>query len=341
LIVLETTREWISGRDLPGGSLVGWGVNSVYFALENLLFLRYYVFIDFHAYGDPARVKRLERKSLVFWLVFLAALAVTTITGWLYSVGPRNVYARGPAFAVIPVLSYGIVFFAILRAFLAKNRMEPRGFWPLILFPIPTIVGGTVQLADPSKPYLWAGAAISMLIVFLHIQNERLNRDYLTGAWNRRFLDEYLENYAENRGQKPDIAGLFLDLDGFKALNDAYGHDAGDQALQMAASILKSCVRGGDFLARYAGDEFVIILEDAKSEALKRVEARIETEMARFNGGHSRPYTLSLSIGSAIYDRRIDGSAQDFLRRLDALMYENKQAKKRAGKGEPPPKTKA
>lgn len=329
MILLETARTLVSGTALPGGSAAGIAVNTAYFAIEGALFLRYFTFIDFHVFGDTLRTRRLAQKTFMIWFVYLIPIIISVFTGWIFSVSPKNELVRGPAFAFIPVFSYTVVGAGLFRAFHARGRIEKRSFWPLFLFPLPTLAGGTVQLLNPATPFLWAGASLSMLIVFLHIQNERLNRDYLTGAWNRRFLDEYLEHQTQFAEKEPELSGIFIDLDGFKKLNDTFGHETGDQALQMTASILKTCIYGGDFLARYAGDEFVIILETSSPGTLTRVISRIEDEIDRFNRGKSRPYEISLSIGSAIFNRQTDKSGSCFLKRMDAQMYETKQERKR------------
>ena len=263
------------------------------------------------------------------WIAYSIPVVLSVFTGWIFSVSPALKVVRGPLFAYVPIFSYAVLGAGLLRTFQSRSRVERRNFWPLFVFPLPTIVGGTVQLLNAELPFLWAGASLSMLIVFLHIQNERLNRDYLTGAWNRRFLDEYLECQTLFSDREPALSGIFVDLDGFKRLNDAYGHATGDQALQMTASILKTCIHGDDFLARYAGDEFVIVLETANPSTLTLVISRIEDEIERFNRGKTRPYRLSLSIGSAIYSRDRDESGQAFLKRMDAQMYEMKQERKR------------
>ncbi len=328
MVLLELLRGSLGNASFPGGRAVILALTIAYYAMEQVPFLLYYVFIDLHLLGNPIRTKKLVRTLAFVWLGFLVPDVLTAFTGWFFYLDGGNRFVKGPAYFMFPAFSYAIVIFGLLRVLRERDRLERNAFWPLFLFPVPTIIGGTVQLLRPGNPYLWAGAALSMLIIFLHIQNERLKKDYLTGVWNRRFLDEYLEFRTRGKHQTPLLSGLFMDVDGFKKLNDKFGHETGDQALQMAASILKSCIHGGDFLARYAGDEFVIILETASPQTLTMVISRIEEELNRFNSGRTRPYELRLSIGSAIFNREADKNGQGFLARMDGQMYEQKQKKR-------------
>ena len=121
-----------------------------------------------------------------------------------------------------------------------------------------------------------------------------------------------------------------IDLDYFKSINDRFGHEAGDRALEDAAKILLASVRVDDMVARLGGDEFVVLADSKESAALEELVARIERAVESHNGTSRRPYRLSLSIGRAVYDPKAGRSAADFLAVLDADMYARKNLKKRA-----------
>jgi diguanylate cyclase (GGDEF)-like protein/PAS domain S-box-containing protein len=154
--------------------------------------------------------------------------------------------------------------------------------------------------------------------------------DTLTGLGNRRVLTERLSRSlarAERTGEA--VAVLFIDLDGFKHVNDVYGHLAGDEVLRDVAARLKGVARASDFVARLGGDEFVILLEtdmktDTASIVVERVFAALATPF-RFSEGEA---TIGASIGVAMHPP-LSNLAADLIRRADAAMY----AAKSAGKG--------
>lgn len=153
--------------------------------------------------------------------------------------------------------------------------------------------------------------------------------DTLTGLANRRMLTERLSHSlarAERTGHA--VALLFIDLDGFKNVNDKYGHAAGDEVLTEVADRLREIARGTDFVARLGGDEFVILLDTnvhpGSPSALAERVFEILSPPCRFTGGEA---TVGASIGVAMHPP-LSNLAADLIRRADAAMYEAKSAGK-------------
>ncbi|MGZ6162897.1 MAG: GGDEF domain-containing protein [Myxococcaceae bacterium] len=150
--------------------------------------------------------------------------------------------------------------------------------------------------------------------------------DHLTGLSQRAPFEERVDeelSRARRRGAPLSVA--MLDLDGFKAFNDAFGHPAGDRALQVVASRLRASVRKSDLVARYGGEEFVVAFpETAVEQARLRVE-HIRAELARVAiqvGREERQVTVSAGLGSW----PADGETLDaVLSRADARLYEAKR----------------
>ena len=151
--------------------------------------------------------------------------------------------------------------------------------------------------------------------------------DALTGVPNRRLLNDRLEQTLRRMHRRNDgLAVMFIDLDGFKKVNDSYGHAIGDLALQAVASRLQKCVRSSDSVGRLGGDEFAILLDGARLPAdAALVGERIVAAMAEPLILERHRLTLAASIGIAVYpDNGTD--AATLLRNADAAMYEVKQA---------------
>lgn len=157
--------------------------------------------------------------------------------------------------------------------------------------------------------------------------------DALTGLPNRRVLkDRVLQAVARARRSGEMVAILLIDLDEFKPVNDRHGHDAGDEVLRLTATRLKACLRITDTVARYGGDEFVVIAEcSAATVDVNAVAAKIAEAVARpiAPPGPGVPdIHISCSIGISQYPR--DGDDPDTLLRLaDAAMYEAKATGRR------------
>jgi len=169
-------------------------------------------------------------------------------------------------------------------------------------------------------------------IAKLHQELDRVStqarHDPLTGALNRRGLEEALEREISTvrRKETPLSVGL-LDIDNFKALNDAMGHAVGDGALKHLAQVARECMRPQDTLSRYGGEEFVILLPDTVLEKGIEAMTRLQRELTkRFFMAGTDKVLITFSAGVAQLNN--DEPGMDAIRRADQAMY----LAKRAGK---------
>ncbi len=160
---------------------------------------------------------------------------------------------------------------------------------------------------------------------------ERLSRtDDLTKLHNARFLRQYLvAEIKRARRYGSAVAALFLDLDNFKAINDRYGHLVGSHVLMEMATVILTGVRDTDVVARYGGDEFVVVLPESSTEQAIFVAERMRQTIAAhtFTGGRKLCLRLTASFGVAAFPAHAQ-SPQQLLANADAAMYEAKAAHK-------------
>lgn len=206
---------------------------------------------------------------------------------------------------------------------------------------------GTLCAASPREATV-PPEAVRVLALFSHLigrqidheqlvdQLRRENREYgqfaltdpLTGIANRRALDRELERALATAHRRGGLLHLgFIDLDGFKAINDDYGHDAGDRFLIVIAGLLKQGLREGDFIARYGGDEFVVFGEATAGdpEAGRR---ELHNRLERLTRGHFEVAGTSLDYAGAsvgvINSQPGDRDVRALLARADEAMYREK-----------------
>lgn len=178
------------------------------------------------------------------------------------------------------------------------------------------------RLDDPH-----ARAALETLRDAFCVAHSRASLDPLTGLMNRASFDREIEVLLERAARAgTEAALLFLDLDGFKAVNDQRGHPAGDSLLKEVAQRVMGCVREDDLLARYGGDEFVVVLEPITDRNVLHTIAEriIECLSGTFtvDGMHVR---LSVSVGVALFPLHGEKSVE-LIARADAAMYEAKRS---------------
>ncbi len=164
----------------------------------------------------------------------------------------------------------------------------------------------------------------------------RATHDALTELPNRAMFMERLQHATERaRRERTTLAVLFIDLDGFKAVNDAFGHAGGDQVLKQVAGRLRGCARSADTVSRIGGDEFVVLLEgvkDVHQEVVRVVRRIAESLLGPYVVESSGEVSVGSSIGVALSGVEI-GVAEELLREADKAMYRAKERAAQHAKG--------
>ncbi len=175
------------------------------------------------------------------------------------------------------------------------------------------------QITKLHKLAYHAGMRLGMLRTIADTQLQA-RTDPLTGLLNRRRFEE--ECLMKLRGGAQHVVAL-LDLDHFKQLNDAAGHEAGDRALTLFSEVLSAAARGGDRIARHGGEEFAVLLSDTNAEGAKNMLDRLRGKLAVATAQHPGP-SFTVSAGLATFPK--DGTdLQALLRVADRMLYEAKR----------------
>lgn len=153
--------------------------------------------------------------------------------------------------------------------------------------------------------------------------------DALMEIWNRGAFDDYHADLNDRTAKSGGIYVVFMaDVDNFKKYNDTYGHTAGDDVLKAVAGALKQTLRDHDFLARYGGEELVVLCEKAEPKIAPRIAERLRSSIWNLdipheqNAAHGR---VTISLGAAFFDATLPESPTELLIRADAALYEAKE----------------
>ena len=159
---------------------------------------------------------------------------------------------------------------------------------------------------------------------------EKLARiDSLTGCNNRRYGLELLDRQIKlSHRSKSPLLLAFLDIDGFKAINDNFGHDEGDKVLKGVVKLLKSTLREIDIICRMGGDEFLLIFPDSSLKEAPLIKERLNKDLTKLNQTLKKPYKIGLSVGLSCYDPANPQPMDELIRIADKKMYEDKKDKK-------------
>jgi diguanylate cyclase (GGDEF)-like protein len=327
LIIIIDLLSWMfNGRPGEVSVLLNRIFNMLLFMSGPLASFVWLMYLYDLIYRDRKILVKAMRIFTVPVVINAALAAASVFTGWYFSFDAHNIYQRGILFLIHPVICYAFIASAILLVILKRKKIEKRNFYPLLLFFLPVLAGTVIQIFFYGYTLTWIGMTLSVLVIYFSIQNRSLNTDYLTGASNRRQFEMYIGAKEKAAAEKP-FSAIALDFDGLKQINDTFGHAAGDEALIESVRILKKCIRKNDLVARTGGDEFVIIMDIASPEELRRASERIIHGLGEFNNCSGKPYKIGFSAGSGIYEPGSGISIKDFLNIVDAHMYKDKAQK--------------
>lgn len=249
---------------------------------------------------------------------------------YLFYLGDDGTYHRGPLFILNYVFSYAYVVLAWIRIIIniikkdtKKNRKQ---LVRLALLPVAPGVAGIIQFVHPRLPVACVAMSLATLILYLVWVDELISLDPLTGLNNRKQLNLSFEQIKRGKSDQEKIFLLLADANHFKSINDTYGHLQGDNALKLIAKALREgCKAAGrrGIIARYGGDEFVILLSSEGSASNEELKNAINTRLAELVKVEKLPFELTVSIGIAKLEEA--DSLKSLIVKADAAMYDEKR----------------
>lgn len=253
-------------------------------------------------------------------LISIVLLVINIFYPLVFSVSDGR-YQRGFAYIIFLIFA---AFYILDSLYLYVKRVKKIGslkLFPVHIFLIPVILGVVIQAFFVEIAITWTSIAISVAGIMTALKNEIIFTDCLTGLYNREYL-EFLHKRACN---KKDcwVSGIMIDLNGFKQINDNYGHAEGDLALCIVADLLLKSFSEYGVVTRYAGDEFVIMLNTTDDQLIQKIIKSAKKNFVTENEKNDKLYQLSASMGYAITNLSNE-TIDDFMNRIDEQMYQDK-----------------
>jgi len=262
---------------------------------------------------------------------------------------------------------------ARLQSELSKLESQNRDVWMLVVFAAAVLFLGALSLLTPTSfwqqntlelrfpPQVLFVLMMVIMVTLLYMVRRELEVrklrlinvqqalasqaeisasmvDSLTNVFSRSFLRELLQGEIARAERNNRPLGLIMcDVDHFKAVNDRFGHLMGDYVLAQIANILKSCVRGSDYVVRYGGDEFLIVLSETDSPGSQIVMSRIRQKVADWDRANRiGDFTIGVSMG--LHQHVPGQTVEQAVAEADTRMYAAKQAAHEKGPVATPPK---
>ena len=328
LLLLEILTRSVNGIPGSAASEGNKAANMLLFSINPLPSLFWIKFVHLQLHGENSK-DTLHIAIYKFMIVVNALLALASLfMPLLFSISAENIYSRGPWYSLTAALNFSGIILSFLVLIANHGKVHGVKLWSLALYPVLPGLGAAVQLNNYELTTIWSMTALGILMIFINIQSKLINTDYLTGLANRRQLDAYISRKILETGRSGGFSLIMLDIDNFKQINDRWGHESGDLALEKAAEIIGKSIRQRDFISRYAGDEFFIVLDTVNRLHLEMTVSRITSNAQLFNQENINPFKIEFSIGTVVYTPDSNETTESLKAIADKQMYKDKQKKK-------------
>lgn len=323
--VLETVEFYVDG--VPGTIyiVINYATNTVTYIVSVLFGYIWTVYADYRVLFDKKRILKIYPFVAIPAVIMIIAIFINLFTPVFYSISADNCFSR-TKLAFIPYLvSFFYLIYGVVVTLVHRKDVHRYMFFPAVVFTIPIFFFSILQYKFYGVSLIWLGVSLGVTNVYMNMRNETSYVDALSGLYNRHYFNKYvIANLRQTKGGRR-LAGIMLDLDQFKEVNDTLGHQTGDDAIHEAGKMLIRLMNKRNVRAfRYAGDEFVILFRVENEEEINEYIDVIREKENEFNNSSGKPYKLLFSMGYTI-SYGAEDSYNKFLKRLDTQMYIDKK----------------
>ena len=323
---MEALSYTIDGQMFAGARILNYIANTYLFCANLLLPFCVLVYVDLGLYNDPKRIWKRYKPQIIIGAIMLAMNIVNFFVPVSYYITDQNVYERRP----FGYVYYAVILYYLISALVLTKRYEgengARAFFKITLFIGPVLIGAGLQFAFYGLSLAWLSSALGLVGMFMMQQNELAYIDVLVDSYNRQYLNHVLSAWT-SRGES--FCGALLDIDSFKSINDTLGHTQGDAVLKDFADILKQSRLEGEWVFRYAGDEFIVLKKSDSPDGLEAFLNNMQGNLDKYNST-DKPYKLGSSYGTSYFQ---GGSVDAFIKEMDHNMYAMKKERHREQDG--------
>jgi diguanylate cyclase (GGDEF)-like protein len=280
-------------------------------------------YLDYKIFRNKQKCKkRLGLYLIPTYIGVLFAIYNIFDEGFLFYIADTNQYYR----CIGVTLSVCIIYltFIIVMGFFLRHRklISGRTASSMMVFCCVPVLGALLQTLAYGTTLGMPSYTMAAFIIFLLLEKDEMGKDEMTGLYTRFKIEGRLR--FKLRAQDAFMV-IMCDLNGFKEINDTFGHAEGDKALKAVAHVLKQVINPEDMVCRYGGDEFLLLIEYGE-DICEKVIARIDVLLAKCSP--NAEYKLSLSYGYEFVKNPSRIYLDELISRVDKKMYQNKEERK-------------
>lgn len=267
--------------------------NTLFTMLSTLVVAIWAIYIDYLLYNDEKRLKKMA--PFYFAPVIITSILgiINIFTPILFVVSDDNIYSRLPGIWTGVILTYTIYLYVLAIVLKELKRLSSNFVIGVMMFLILPLVAGVIQLQYLGLTLIWPSTSMAILFSYLLFETTSSSLDYLTGIHTRLRAEDYMKGLMRKRRT---FTVIMMDMDDFKHLNDTYGHHIGDNALVEMAYILKQVFDKKDVVARFGGDEFIVVTAGVNKGKIELVRKTIYNHMKSSKNEYIQSAKFSMGV---------------------------------------------
>lgn len=322
LLALEVL-SWLFDS-VPGKNTINYILNFSFAWLTSMVTCMLASYIDYHIYGS---YKRLRKRWFYIhpFIITGILLIINVFNPIIFSISVDNVYSREPLMILLPIINISTFIYICYLAYKQRASIKKEVIWAILFYSLIPAIAAFAQVILFGVFILWPIMAIIISLTYIFLETISTSTDYLTGLLSRHRIDAYLEYMLEHN---KSFTLVMIDLNKFKSINDKYGHISGDLALKVFSKSLYKYFGKNKAVGRYAGDEFLLILEKLESEEIINLLSRVEFEMSELYNKSKIDFHVTFSYGYYEHLAQEHISYNEIIHIVDQRMYRNKDQDK-------------
>jgi len=315
-LIMDPVTWIFDGNPAGLGFVVSYGSNMLLVLLSPVLAGFSVSYMDYKVFRDRGRLHR--RYYYLLPAVFIGILlTINFFHPVFFSFDPvTGIYETAPLQWILYIVIIGIYFYVSLLLYKHRSQTNTRLIAFVVMFFALPIIGMLVQSLFVRLNFAWTTISLGILIAYAFLESTTGEKDYLTQLYSRASYEEFVRFLIEE--ERP-FRIMMMDLDGFKAINDQFGHYVGDQVLIEFSNLLHRVAAAEKMIARLAGDEFVVVLEKQIQDDEQIVQSLIQ--QCRQS---SIPQVQMLHFSYGIQEYRSEMTYDELYIQVDHAMYLNK-----------------
>jgi diguanylate cyclase (GGDEF)-like protein len=296
--------------------------NFLVTAINTVIAVLWLYYIDFMLFRDYNRLKR--KKAYMLPAVIMLILSIINVfEPILFVISENNVYQRLPLLWISIPLIFGMYIYALVMVLKYATTHQKKILVGVLVFFIIPIIAAILQLIFYGLMLIWPSTALAILISYLIFETTSNARDYLTNLFTRERAEEYIAHLIQ---QNRHFSIVMMDINNFKMINDRYGHHVGDQVLIDIASILQDHFIEKSLVARYGGDEYLVVTEITDKVILNQIRENLVKTLKDIPSKVKEEITLSFGFATCYTPKSC--TIGEIIIEADNQMYRDKAFKK-------------